>query len=286
MIELKAFAKINLSLDLVGKRDDGYHLLSTVMQTVSLCDFVRLERIDSGIEISCNRKYIPTDERNIMYKVADAFFKHTGISGGVRIRLKKHIPCGAGLGGGSSDGAAVLDGLCKLYDVFMTADEKNALTSGIGADIPFFFYGGSALCEGIGEIVTPLPLMPSCRIVIAKPAKSLSTAAIFGSELTKKAFGGNSSELVAEGMKNGVLSMITENAKNALEPASIECCEKIQDIKDVLTECGAFLSMMSGSGSAVYGVFKSQKLANKAYLKLKSKYCETYIAKPVKTETD
>ena len=286
MIELRSFAKINLSIDLVGKRDDGYHLLRTVMQTVSLCDFVRLERIEQGIEISCNRKYIPTDERNIMYKVAYAFFNKTGIEGGVRIRLKKHIPCGAGLGGGSSNGAAVLDGLCELYNYPMTADEKNALTAGIGADIPFFFYGGSALCEGIGEIVTPLPTMPSCRIVIAKPPKSLSTAAIFGSELTKQAFGGNSADSVVEGMKNGSLSVITENAQNALEPASIECCKKIQEIKDVLDSCGASLSMMSGSGSAVYGVFRSQKLANRAYLKLKSKYRETYIAKPVKTETE
>ena len=161
----KSFAKINLSLDLVGKRDDGYHLLRTVMQTVTLCDEITLEKIPDGITITCNKRYIPTDERNIVHKVATAFFKATDISGGVHIGIKKSIPCGAGLGGGSSNGAVVLDGLCELYGVDMTTEQKVDLTKSIGADIPFFFYGGTALCEGIGEVVTPLIPLPECWIV-------------------------------------------------------------------------------------------------------------------------
>lgn len=281
MIELKSFAKINLSLDLVGKREDGYHLLRTVMQKISLCDIIRMERIEKGIEITCNKRYIPTDERNIVYKVADAFFKHFGIDGGVRIRLKKHTPCGAGMGGGSSNGAVVLDGLCSLYGIKMTAEQKNELTRGIGADIPFFFYGGTALCEGIGEVITELPPLPRCRIVIAKPRESLSTAAVFGSELTKRAFGGNSTDAVLEGIQKGDLSVIAKSIDNALEPASIEICPEIEQIKDILRKNGALASMMSGSGSAVYGIFKSHNFANRAYMKLKTKYNEVYIAKPI-----
>ncbi len=281
MIELRSYAKINLSLDLVGKREDGYHLLRTVMQKVSLCDFVRLEKASKGIEITCNKPYIPTDERNIVYKVAAAFFDKYGIDGGVRIRLKKHTPCGAGLGGGSSNGAAVLDGLCELYSMPLSAEEKNLLTCGIGADIPFFFYGGTSLCEGIGEKVTPLPQLSNCRIVIVKPKKSLSTAAVFKSPLTAAQFGGNSTDSVIQAIKKADLFMLAESASNALEAASILECPEISVIKNKLAECGAVYSMMSGSGSAVYGVFNSQKAASVAYFLLKQKYRETYIAKPI-----
>lgn len=148
MITLKSHAKINVTLDIKGRREDGYHLLRTVMQTVSLCDFVTMKKQPQGITLSCNLRYIPTDERNIAHKAAAAFFEHFGIDGGVHIHLKKHIPCGAGLGGGSSDGAAVIEGLCRLYGISLSTGQKSKLTENIGADIPFFFYGGTALCGG------------------------------------------------------------------------------------------------------------------------------------------
>lgn len=282
---LNAYAKINLSLDLVGKRDDGYHLLRTVMQTVTLHDIISLEAMSCGIGITCNKKYIPTDNRNIVYKIAQAFFDYTGIKGGVRIGLKKYIPCGAGLGGGSADGAAVLDGLCELYGVSMTAEQKVGLTQDIGADIPFFFYGGTALCEGIGEKVTPLADMPECWMVIAKPPVSLSTPAIFKSPLTAGNFGGDSTEGIMKGISNGDVSEIAHNCKNALEPASLELCPKIQNIKDGLVKSGALTAMMSGSGSAVFGIFKSHREAQIAYFKQKRHFKEVYIVKPISLRT-
>lgn len=280
MIKIMAHAKINLSLDLVGKREDGYHLLRSVMQELSLCDRITLSCAGEGITLRCNKRYIPTDERNIAYRTAKAFFDYTGIAPSVKIHIRKYTPCGAGLGGGSSDGAAVVDGLCKLYGVDLTAEQKSKLCESIGADIPFFFYGGTSFIEGIGEKVTPLENLPDCRIVIVKPKASLSTAAIFGSPLTKKAFGGNSTDSVIAGIKAGDLHRTFENAENALEGASCDACPVIADIKGEFIRQGAFFSMMSGSGSAVYGVFERYADAVKCYNAMKEKYNDTYICKP------
>ncbi len=280
MINVRAYAKINLSLDLVGKREDGYHLLRSVMQEVSLCDHITLSRAESGITLRCNKHYIPVDERNIAYRTARAFFEHTGITPSVKISIRKYTPCGAGLGGGSSDGAAVVDGLCKLYGVDMSAEQKAALCESIGADIPFFFYGGTSLIEGIGEKVTRLKNLPDCRIVIVKPKASLSTAAIFGSPLTKQAFGGSSTDSVIAGINSGKVERVFEQAKNALEPASCDVCPVIDEIKRRFLEQGAMFSMMSGSGSAVYGIFKYYGSAKKSYIEMKKIFDDTYICKP------
>lgn len=281
MITLKSYAKINISLDLVGKRDDGYHLLRSVMQKVSLCDYVTVSKANSGINIKCNRQYIPTDERNIAYRAARAFFDTTGIKDGCNIMLKKYIPCGAGLGGGSSNGASVFDALCSLYKVDFDADKKSGILQSVGADIPFFFYGGTSLIEGIGEKVTPLKSIPDCRILIVKPPVSLSTAAIFSSPLVKSGFGTNSTDMVIDAINNSDLDGVIKNAYNALEGASINEAPVIADIKNKIINCGADFSMMSGSGSAVYGIFKSFKACKTAYEKLISEYKDTYITKPV-----
>ncbi len=281
MITLKSYAKINISLDLVGKREDGYHLLRSVMQTVSVCDYITLSRTSKkGINLRCNKPYIPTDEKNIAYKTAGAFFEYTGIAPSVNISIKKFLPCGAGLGGGSSNGAVVFDGLCALYGVEIPVEKKVELTQSIGADIPFFFYGGTALCEGIGEKVTPLKALPDCRIVIAKPPVSLSTAQIFSSPKTKEAFGGNSTDGVIDGIEKGDILTVVKSAKNALEGASIDACAQIAHIKNQLTENGADFAMMSGSGSAVFGIFTNYKKAKHAYDALCKNYKEVYIVKP------
>lgn len=280
MTVFKSFAKINISLDLAGKREDGYHLLRTVMQTISLCDIVTVKRTDGDIKISCNYRYIPTDGRNIVHKVAKAFFDYTNIRGGVFVNLKKHIPCGAGLGGGSSNGAAVLEGLCRLYNVALTKKQRVELTENIGADIPFFIYGGTALCEGIGEQVTPLSRLSECWIVISKPRASLSTASVFSSSLTADMFGKNSTDSVLSALKRGGVRSIFRDAQNALEPASISLCPPIADIKKSMYDRGAVFSEMSGSGSAVYGVFTNHKAALCAYKNMREAYTDTYIAKP------
>ena len=281
MITLKSYAKINISLDLTGKRDDGYHLLRTVMQTVSLCDYITLSHAKKeGINMRCNKPYIPTDEKNIAYKTALRFFEYTGIAPKVNIGLKKYIPCGAGLGGGSSNGAVVFDGLCQLFGVDIPTEKKVELTCDIGADIPFFFYGGTALCEGIGEIITPLSPLPDCRIVIAKPPVSLSTAAIFGSPKTKEAFGGCSTDEVLRGIEQGDIKAVVSTAQNALEGASIDQCKQIEIIKSQFMQNGADFSMMSGSGSSVFGIFTDYKKAKDAYYALSEDLKEVYITKP------
>ena len=281
MITLKSYAKIHLTLDLVGKREDGYHLLRSVMQKVSLCDYVFMRRQNSGISISCNKPYIPTDERNIVHKVATAFFEKMGIDGGVHITLKKHTPCGAGLGGGSSNGAAVLDGLCQLYKVQMTADEKAKLCENIGADIPFFFYNGTSVIEGIGEKVTSIANMPQCRIVIVKPPRSISTPTIFKHPETANNFGTQYTDKVVFAIENGDLKGICDNMYNALQSASCDVCPEISDIINELTEMGAMSAMMSGSGSAVFGIFENHKTAKAAREHFLKKYKDTYITKPV-----
>ena len=281
MITLKSHAKINVTLDIKGRREDGYHLLRTVMQTVTLCDIVTMTEKPHGISVSCNLRYIPTDGRNIVYKVAKAFFDYFGIDGGIDIRLKKHIPCGSGLGGGSSNGAAVLEGLCRLYGISLSPGQKVKLTENIGADIPFFFYGGTALCEGIGEQVTPLSAMPECWIVITKPRFSLSTSEAFSSPLIARAYGADSTNLVISSLKSGKsANVVFSGAQNALESASISLCPAIARLKELMLKNGAFFSMMSGSGSSVYGVFDSHKAASDAFGLIRSQYPNTYITKP------
>lgn len=281
MITLKSYAKINITLDLVGKREDGYHLLRSVMQKVSLCDYVSVSKSKQDIKIKCNRKYIPTDERNIAYRAAAAFFKASGVDGGCDITLRKYIPCGAGLGGGSSNGAAVFDALCSLYKVDFTADQKSEILQSVGADVPFFFYGGTSLIEGIGEKVTPLKTFPDCRILIVKPPVSLSTAAIFSSPLVKNGFGTNSTDKVIDAINNCDLDGVLNHAYNALESASISEAPVISDIKQELVQNGAEFAMMSGSGSAVYGIFKNMKSCKTAYDKMILKHKDTYITKPI-----
>lgn len=281
MITLRSHAKLNLTLDLVGKREDGYHELRSVLQKITLCDYVTLDRRDGGVSVSCNLRYIPTDRRNIVYRVAEAFFTYTGIDGGVYIRLKKLIPCGAGLGGGSSNGAAALDGLCRLYGVELSTPEKVRLTEKIGADIPFFFTGGTALCEGVGERVTPLAPLPRVWFVIVKPPVSLSTPVVFSSPLTAAGIGGDSTSPFLAALESGDVKAAFSVSRNALEPASVELCGKIADIKSDLTVNGAFFSAMSGSGSAVYGVFDTHAAASAAYERLRAVYRSVYIAKPI-----
>lgn len=279
MITLKACAKINISLDIVGKREDGYHLLKTVMQRITLCDIIKMKkRKTPEIRIRCNKWYIPTDNRNIAYKTAAAFFERTGICGGVDIHILKHIPSGSGLGGGSADGAAVIDGLCTLYNVSMSESEKTELTENIGADIPFFFYGGTALCEGIGEIVTPIRPLRECWFVICKPRASLSTAAVFASPLTYAAFGNSSTDRAVRDIENGEYPFA--NTANALEKVAAAICPQIEHIKQQLIENGAFYAAMTGSGSAVFGVFNSHRDAVHAFEIMKAVYSDTFISKP------
>lgn len=266
---LNAKAKINLYLDVRGKRADGYHLLETVMHTVSLCDTVTLTKTGrSGIEISCSDPLIPCNEKNIAYKCAAAFFDKTGISSrGVSIDIIKRIPSQAGMGGGSADGAAVLTGLDRLFETGLSEGELISIGARIGADIPFCIKGGCGYCTGIGEIIEPLPAMCGC-VLIGKGQAGISTAEAFskidslGSGIgipgIKKIFGNVSS-----------LTDIASYCRNIFD--DVTSLEEVTDIKRIMTENGAVCSAMTGSGSAVFGLFESENVASKAQEVLKQK---------------
>lgn len=266
---LNAKAKINLYLDVTGKRADGYHLLETVMHTVSLCDTVTLTKTGrSGIEISCSDPLIPCNEKNIAYKCAAAFFDKTGISsGGVSIDIIKRIPSQAGMGGGSADGAAVLTGLDLLFETGLSENELISIGARIGADIPFCIKGGCGYCTGIGEIIEPLPAICG-YVLIGKGKAGISTAEAFGKidslgsgiGITgiKKIFGNVSS-----------LTDIASYCRNIFD--DVTSLEEVTDIKRIMTENGAVCSAMTGSGSAVFGLFESENVASKAQEVLKQK---------------
>lgn len=253
----------------MGKRADGYHLLETVMHTVSLCDTVTLTKTDrNGIEISCSDPLIPCNEKNIAYKCAAAFFDKTGISSrGVSIDIIKRIPSQAGMGGGSADGAAALIGLDRLFETGLSENELISIGAKIGADIPFCIKGGCGYCTGIGEIIEPLPAICGC-VLIGKGQAGISTGEAFGKIDSlgsgigipgiKKIFGNVSS-----------LTDIASYCRNIFD--DVTSLEEITDIKRIMTENGAVCSAMTGSGSAVFGLFESENVAAKAQEVLKQK---------------
>lgn len=266
---LNAKAKINLYLDVTGKRADGYHLLETVMHTVSLCDTVTLTKTGrNGIEISCSDPLIPCNEKNIAYKCAAAFFDKTGISsGGVSIDIIKRIPSQAGMGGGSADGAAVLTGLDRLFETGLSEGELISIGARIGADIPFCIKGGCGYCTGIGEIIEPLPAIGGC-VLIGKGKAGISTAEAFGK------IDSLGSGIGITGIKKifGNVSSLTDIApfcRNIFD--DVTSLEEVTDIKRIMTENGAVCSAMTGSGSAVFGLFESENVASKAQEVLKQK---------------
>lgn len=283
-VTLRAYAKINISLDVVGRREDGYHLLRSVFQGISLYDDIRVVRDEGekGIAITCNLPYIPTDQRNIVYKVAAAFFKEAGITDySVSIDLQKKIPSGAGLGGGSADGAAVFSALCRLYEVSFPIDRAIEILTPLGADIPFFLYSGTMLAEGIGEILSPLPPLQDCFIVLAKPRAGANTKAIFTALAEKGIPAHPDTDGVIEGLKNQDLNLIARSAGNVLENVTIPLCPPIQRLKETLQQQGATLALMTGSGSTVFGIFEEEKAARNAARVLRKYTQNVFTVRPV-----
>lgn len=275
-IRLNAYAKVNLTLDILSRRDDGYHSLSSVMQSISLCDEVYVKKADELL-IFCDRKDVPCDQRNIAYKLAVKFFEYTKIKSGAEIHIKKRIPSQAGLGGGSADGAAALVALNKLYDTNLSDEVLCLLGAQVGADIPFCLKGGTLLAQGIGEILSPLPALPNCYIVIAKPDFGINT------KIAYKAF--DEMELTPdcatpEFVKalSGKLEDIAPKVNNMFE----DCLKskEIEAIKLRLLSGGAKGAAMSGSGSAVFGIFESLERANDTAGMLQDLGLFVYISTP------
>ncbi len=270
-MEIKAFAKINLYLDVVGKRDDGYHDLVTVMQSVSLCDVITAEA-DDHINLTCSDESIPCDSRNIAWKCAAAFFDKTGLTGGVRLHIEKHIPSQAGLGGGSADGAAVLHALNRIYSAGLSVSELAVIGGTVGADIPFCVTGGCCLCTGTGEVYAELEDR-RLYLCIAKGSGGISTAQAYGAVDALE-------ECVHQSEKD-VLEQYRENRLplyNIFEKAA-EGVKDVYLLKEHFSHLGV-PSLMTGSGSAVFGVFESIQKAAKAAEKLRRM---GFFAEPAET---
>ncbi|MBR3604480.1 MAG: 4-(cytidine 5'-diphospho)-2-C-methyl-D-erythritol kinase [Candidatus Gastranaerophilales bacterium] len=260
-------AKINLSLDVIKKREDGYHELKMIMQTISLYDELDIEKNDI-ILLECNKKNIPVDKRNLVWKAAEEFFKYTKIKGGCKIYINKVIPDGAGLGGGSSDAATVLMVLNKIYETNLTKQELINIGVKIGADVPFFIIGGTCLAEGIGEKLTKIENKTNPYILVYKPDFSISTKWVYENlNLNNKPYY-NIDEIVDD-LSNNNKAFATK-IFNYLEDVSIKKFNEIEHIKSLLKTNGADGVLMSGSGSSVFGIFFNENLAKKAFNKLKN----------------
>lgn len=279
-IILKGRAKINLTLDVVGKRDNGYHDLQMIMQSINLHDTVYIRKTKTeGIRLKTNYVWLPTNEKNIAYKAAQLFFEESGVKGGVVIEITKRIPVAAGLAGGSTDAAATLVGLNRLYETRFSKEQLMEMGLKLGADVPFCIARGTMLAEGIGEVLTPLKPMPQTYVVLVKPPVSVSTAAVYGSLKLDQIKVHPQTEVVIEALANNDVETIATHMANVLEEVTIPMHPIIEEIKDGLMEKGAIGAMMSGSGSAVFGLFSCKEKAYKAaqYFKVECNMREVYV---------
>lgn len=280
-ITLRAFAKINLSLDVLGTMENGYHEVKMVMQTVSLFDNVELTKIDDGISVECSVRFLPTNSDNLAYRAAEAFFAQTGIKGGVKIYLKKHIPIGAGLAGGSSNAAAVLKGLNMLYSANLSTKQLCDIGTMLGADVPYCIIGGTRLAEGIGEKLSPLPRLPFCHVVLVKPAFSISTKWAYANIDACTNLVHPPTDKLIEALKQGDLKGVCKNMGNVLEDVSIAHYPILQNVKQELMDLGAIGAQMSGSGPTVFGIFEDEEKARNAKEILWKKYKTVYVCRGI-----
>lgn len=276
---IKSYAKINLTLDITGKRENGYHDVCMVMQTVNLFDLIIADKRKSGIFLKSNLEYLPTDERNIAYKAACLFFEKSGICGGVSIIIHKNIPVAAGLAGGSGNGGAVLCALNALYDFPLSREEILDMSVTLGADVPYCIMGGTALAEGIGEKLTRLPDCPKMTILLVKPPINVSTPEVYREfdALDEVLHPDTDSMILA--LKNGDILKISENLSNALESVTIKKHPVISGIKEKMIKNGAVAALMSGSGPTVFGIFDDEQKAKKSADSFYKQYREVYLCK-------
>lgn len=280
----KCYAKINLTLDVLNKRGDGYHNVLMIMQTVSLYDKIVIKRYErlKGVSLCSNLRYLPCDERNNAYKAVVLFLELSGIKNeGIKIELYKKIPVGAGLAGGSTDAAGVLRGLNRLFNTGYTPNELAQMGVKIGADVPYCITGGTALCEGIGEIVTPLNPLSSYKVVLCKPKYGVSTAKIYSAlkadEIKRRPDTAGALDAIASDNPSALWGKMY----NVLEDITSAESQDVPYIKDLMLKYKAEGALMSGSGPTVFGVFESEGNAKAAFGELSRKYSSTFISEMV-----
>ena len=269
-IELKALGKINLGLDVLGRRENGYHDVRMVMQTLYLYDQITITKKETpGIELKTNLFYLPVDQNNLAYKAAKLLMDEFGIEEGVSIYLDKHIPVAAGMAGGSSNAAAVLFGINRMFDLGLSQQDLMDRGVTLGADVPYCIMRGTVLAEGIGEILTPLPALPKCYVLIAKPPISVSTKLVYEKLDSHEIEDHPDIDGILAGLEAQDIEKVAACMGNVLEKVTIEEYPVIEDIKNVMKEEGALNAMMSGSGPTVFGIFDNKHLARKAADKIR-----------------
>ena len=264
-VQERAYAKINIGLDVLRRRPDGYHEVKMIMQTVDIYDDLLLEKTSApGIYLQTDNEELPTGQDNLICRAAALLMKEKGISEGVKITLTKRIPIAAGMAGGSSDAAAAMRGLNALFDMGCPVEELQRLGVKLGADIPYCIVGGTMLSEGIGEMLTPLPAPPDAHLVAAKPDINVSTALVYGNLHVERLKDHPDIDGMVQALSAGSLSGICDRLGNVLETVTAAEYPVIEEIKDVMRSQGAQNALMSGSGPTVFGIFTDRKQAEAA----------------------
>ena len=269
-LTLKALAKINLGLDVVRRREDGYHEVRMVMQTIHLYDRLEIKKIrQPKIKISSNLSFLPTNESNLVYKAAQLLQDEFDLREGVLVRLIKRIPVAAGMAGGSTDAAAMLYGMNQMFDLGLSRKELMKRGVQIGADVPYCIMRGTALAEGIGEKLTQLPPMVKCPVLIAKPSVSVSTKFVYQNLKLDAQTPHPDIDALRAAIRDKSLDGVCEHMGNVLETVTIPNYPIIAKIKDQMLRSGAKASMMSGSGPTVFGLFADVDTAKRAFREMK-----------------
>lgn len=277
-LEIEAPAKINLTLDILRKREDGYHDMSMIMQSISLKDHIRLKEREQGIHVECTDPRIPCDGNNLVHKAAVVLSQWASLQKGVVISIEKKIPLEAGLAGGSTDAAAVLKGLAQLWQVEIPLETLMELGNRIGADVPFCLMGGTALAEGTGNRLTPLPDLPKYHVVLVKPEFGVSTQWAFSKVIPQNIVVHPDNKGLCRALAAGRRKDFETGLVNVFEPILFREYPLLTEIKEGLLKAGAQASLMSGSGPTMYGLFRDKEQALRGYEVFQTRFAETYLA--------
>jgi 4-diphosphocytidyl-2-C-methyl-D-erythritol kinase len=286
---IRAHAKINLTLDVVGRREDGYHLVEMVMQSIGLHDIVTVsaETGTQSIALHTSDGRLPDDENNLCYRAAALFLKETGVvSSGIAIDVVKQIPMAAGLAGGSTDAAAVLVLLDRLYETGLTQTQLCTMGLKLGADVPFCIQGGTMLAQGIGETLTPLPAAPNPIVVLCKPPAAVSTPEIYRAIDQYGIDEHPDTKAMLRAMQHCDLQEMAKKLHNVMQPITAKRHPEILAIRQTMLDCGAIGAVMSGSGPSTFGIFVDPDNAQRAYAQLKAEYPDTFVTDFSKTAWD
>jgi 4-diphosphocytidyl-2-C-methyl-D-erythritol kinase len=279
-LSIKAPAKINLTLDVLYKRDDGFHEVEMVMTTIDLADRIELRLLsEPQIKIDCSASFVPTDERNLTYQVAKLLQERYGVKQGVAISIDKHIPVAAGLAGGSSDAAATIKGLNQLWNLGLSVDEMVSFGTEIGSDVSFCIYGGTALATGRGEMITPLPTPPPFWVILAKPPIGVSTGNIYGKLQVSEIRKHPDTQRMIGAIESRNFADITSSLGNVLEMVTLKEYPEVLHIKKQMKKFGADGVLMSGSGPTVYAITQKESRVQRIYNALKGFCRDVYVVR-------